>query len=168
MSTVLSPAPVPSLSLRRKTLPEDVRAKINGALQTTLTNLIDLSLQTKQAHWCLTGPRFLPVHEQLDELHAFYLSAIDDVAERMTALNGVPDGRAATVASNSGLPTFPQGAMTVEGVLSTMANHIAKTISRLREHQVEIGERDAITEDLLIGIIGTMEKQLWMVQAQES
>lgn len=168
MSTVLSPAPVPSLNLRRKTLPEEVRAKINTALQTTLTNLIDLALQTKQAHWSLTGPRFLPVHEQLDAMHGFYLASIDEVAERMTALNGVPDGRAATVAATSGLPTFPQGAMTVEGVVSTMANHIAKVISRLREHQTEIGELDAITEDLLIGIIRTMEKQLWMVQAQES
>lgn len=168
MNTVLSPTPVPSLNLRRATLPEDVRGRINSALQASLTTLIDLSLQTKQAHWSLVGPRFLPVHEQLDELHAYYMQVIDDVAERMTALNGVPDGRAATVASNSKLPSFPQGAMTVEGVLSTMANHLATTISRLREHQIEMADLDAMTEDLLIGAIRTMEKQLWMLQAQES
>lgn len=168
MSTAMKALSVPSLNLRRSTLDEETRAAVNGALQTTLTTLIDLSMQTKQAHWAVVGPRFRSVHEQLDEFHDFYRGAIDDVAERMTALNGVPDGRAATVASDSSLPAFPEGAMTVDGVLSTLANHVATTVSRLREHQATVADLDPITEDLLIGIIGTMEKQLWMIQAQES
>ena len=38
------------------------------ALQATLVELIDLSLQAKQAHWNVVGPAFKPVHEFLDEL----------------------------------------------------------------------------------------------------
>ena len=37
------------------------------SLQATLVELIDLSLQAKQAHWNVVGPAFRGVHLFLDE-----------------------------------------------------------------------------------------------------
>ncbi|MFE1500266.1 ferritin-like domain-containing protein, partial [Streptomyces albidoflavus] len=63
-------------------LPEGDREIAGAALQATLVDLLDLSLVAKQAHWNLYGPRFRPVHVQLDEVAAIARDHADMVAER--------------------------------------------------------------------------------------
>ena len=41
-------------------------------------------------------------------------------------------------------------------------------IEGLRQAIATTGEVDPVSEDLLIGIAGSLEKHLWMVQAQEA
>ena len=74
---------------------------VGSALQSVLVDLIDISLQGKQAHWNIQGPRFRSLHLQLDEIVSFARTASDDVAERLSAINVAPDGRAANVAATS-------------------------------------------------------------------
>jgi len=71
--------------------------KTSEILQAALVELIDLSIQGKQAHWTVTGPLFKPVHEHLDAIVDEVRAAYDDVAERMAALEVAPDGTLATV-----------------------------------------------------------------------
>ena len=72
-----------------------------------LGDLIELHLQGKQAHWNVVGTNFRDLHLQLDELVDFAREASDTVAERMRALDAVPDGRSDTVAASTTLPQFP-------------------------------------------------------------
>src|SRR4051812_44735640 len=46
------------------------RAAIAHELQSTLQELVDLSLIGSQLHWAVVGHAFRPVHEHLDELVA--------------------------------------------------------------------------------------------------
>ena len=69
------------------------------ALQQALVDLTDLSLQAKQAHWNIAGSGFRALHLHLDEIVDEVRLAADDVAERMTAIQAIPAGRAATVAA---------------------------------------------------------------------
>ena len=62
-------------------------------LQASLVELLDLALQAKQAHWNVVGPLFRPVHLELDEIVSSAHEAADVVAERLSALREVPDGR---------------------------------------------------------------------------
>src|SRR6476646_10234505 len=82
-------------------------AELEGSLQRVLVDLIELHLQGKQAHWNVVGTNFRDLHLQLDELVDFAREASDTVAERMRALDAVPDGRSDTVASGTTLPRFP-------------------------------------------------------------
>ena len=56
-----------------------------GWLEPLLVDLVSLALTGKQAHWHVTGPNFLPVHEQLDEivadLHSVLLSGVMSTAQ---------------------------------------------------------------------------------------
>ena len=72
-----------------------------------LVDLIELHLQGKQAHWNVVGTNFRDLHLQLDELVDFAREASDTVAERMRALDAVPDGRSDTVSASTSLPQFP-------------------------------------------------------------
>ena len=73
---------------------------VDKALQQALVDLTDLSLLGKQAHWNIQGSRFRALHLQLDEIVEEVRAGADDVAERLAALGGTPDGRAATVAAH--------------------------------------------------------------------
>jgi starvation-inducible DNA-binding protein len=45
-----------------------VREEVGHELQVMLAELLDLTLVGKQLHWNIVGPRFQPLHEELDTL----------------------------------------------------------------------------------------------------
>ena len=77
------------------------REGVGEELQTTLHELVDLSLIGKQLHWAVVGPLFRPLHLQLDELVDSWRELSDTVAERAVALGFVPNGQAKAVAAGS-------------------------------------------------------------------
>src|SRR3984957_5004515 len=76
-------------------------------LQRVPLDPIGLHLQGKQAHWNVVGANFRDLHLQLDELVDFAREASDIIAERMRALDAVPDGRSDTIVATTSLPRFP-------------------------------------------------------------
>jgi len=138
------------------------------ALQDTLTELIDLSLQAKQAHWNVTGPNFRPLHEMLDDFVAQYRDWYDEVAERLAAIGVAPDGRTATVAAASSLEALPAGPLEDRVLVHLIEERLEAVTGRVRDRMMEIGEGDLVSQDMLIGIVHGLEKQGWMVRAQRS
>ncbi|MDQ1128474.1 hypothetical protein QE381_000602 [Microbacterium sp. SORGH_AS 888] len=84
-------------------------AELSENLQRVLVDLIELSLQGKQAHWNVVGTNFRDTHLQLDEIIEAAREFSDTVAERMRSLHALPDGRSDVVAETTTLPEFPQG-----------------------------------------------------------
>lgn len=151
----------------RNVISEQNRDKVIEQLQNCLVDLIDLALQSKQAHWNLVGRRFRSFHLQLDDIVDAARDAADDVAERIATLNCAADGRADTISSQSRLDNFPEGRQDVDDAVTLIADRLETTIGGLRKALEPMGDLDLITEDLLIGISGKLEKHLWMVQMQE-
>jgi len=138
------------------------------ALQATLVELIDLSLQAKQAHWNVVGPTFKPVHEFLDELTAEYRDWYDLVAERLTAIGRSPDGRGTTVAGSTPLPALPAGLIGDQAALAAFDERVTLVASNVRRRADELGELDLATQDLFIEILRGLEKQRWMLRAHRA
>ena len=113
-------------------------------LQRVLVDLIELHLQGKQAHWNVVGTNFRDLHLQLDELVDAAREASDTVAERLRAVDAVPDGRSDT-------------AWTVRAV-STAARG---------EHELDaVDVEDPTTTDLLLEIIDSLEKLAWLIKSE--
>lgn len=155
-------------AFKRQVLSDQDNQTVTGLLQGQLTNLVDLALLLKQAHWNVLGPNFRSVHLQLDEIIETVRAGSDEVAERMSTLGVAPDGRSSTVASESDLADYPAGFHNVAATVSHVADALQTTIQSLRETIAQLGEPDPISEDLCIGISAALEKHLWMVQAQEA
>src|SRR6516225_7101339 len=101
-------------------------------LQKVLVDLIELHLQGKQAHWNVVGTNFRDLHLQLDELVDFAREGIDSIAERMRALDAVPDGRSDTVAVTTSLPRFPANEQSTADVVDQITTRIYATVGTLR------------------------------------
>jgi starvation-inducible DNA-binding protein len=83
------------------------REAIGGELQSTLLELVDLSLIGKQLPWSVFSRLFRPLHLFLDELVDSWRELADTVAERAVALGYIPDGEAQAVAARSQLTPVP-------------------------------------------------------------
>ena len=148
------------------TLGEGEQRIAGAALQAVLTDLVDLSLVAKQAHWNVVGPRFRSVHLQLDEVVTAARDFSDTVAERAAAIGVSPDGRAGTVAEESVIAEHPVGWVSDDDVIAWFVAQLSAVIARLREQIDETEKADPVTQDLLIGIVAELEKQRWMFQAE--
>lgn len=154
------------MTVMRSTLPEDARRIAGDALQSTLVDLLGLSLVGKQAHWNIVGPRFRSIHLQLDEVVDTARAFSDTVAERAAALGLPPDGRPETIATAYTLPSPKDGWQRDNDVVSLMTETLEAAIGRLRERIGATEKADPVTQDLLIGITAELEKQRWMFDAE--
>ncbi|NLU83394.1 DNA starvation/stationary phase protection protein [Rhodococcus sp. HNM0569] len=148
------------------TLNADQQRTAGDALQATVVDLIDLSLIAKQAHWNVVGRNFRSVHLALDELVSAARGFTDDAAERATAIGVSPDGRAGTVAKDSGTKGFGEGWTTDSEVIASIVGNLGAVIERLRERIASTEAADPVTQDLLITITARLEQLHWMWQAQ--
>jgi starvation-inducible DNA-binding protein len=147
-------------------LPEADRRATGGALQDALVDLIGLSLIAKQAHWNVIGPHFRSLHLQLDELVDAWRAAADAVAERAVALGHAPDGRAATVASRSGLAPLPEAPIADRDVVAAFTRLLTEAVGAIRDRMDTIEDVDTVTADLLHGVVAGLEENLWMIRVQ--
>ncbi|MFF7945450.1 Dps family protein [Streptomyces griseorubiginosus] len=154
------------MTVVRSTLSDSARETAGEALQSTLVDLIGLSLIGKQAHWNIVGPRFRSIHLQLDEVVATARTFSDTVAERSAALGLPPDGRPETIASAYTLPGSKSGWIKDDEVVQLVAETLEAAIGRLRERIEATEKADPVTQDLLIGITAELEKQRWMFEAE--
>ncbi|MEY2241347.1 Dps family protein [Streptomyces sp. SAS_267] len=146
---------------------EDLKP-VAEALQGALVDLVDLSLVAKQVHWNVVGPRFRSVHLQLDEVVDIARLHSDTVAERASALGVPPDGRAATVASSSGVQDTPAGWIKDADAVRTLVAALGAVIARMRERVASTADPDPVSQDILIGITADLEKHHWMFQAEDA
>ena len=149
----------------RSPLTVDDRKPTLEALQSTLIELVDLSLAGKQAHWNVVGPHFRSVHRQLDALVAASRNHADTVAERVSALGGNPDGRPETVVVERTGAALPGGYLQDQVAVRIIVDRLDAAIDRVRHDMRATEEPDPPSQDLLNDVLHDLEEQSWMFQA---
>jgi starvation-inducible DNA-binding protein len=135
-------------------------------LQRILVDLIELHLQGKQAHWNVIGTNFRDLHLQLDELVDFAREGSDTIAERMRALDAVPDGRSDTVVATTSLPRFPANELNTTEVVDQITTRIYATVETLRTVHDPVDAEDPSTADILHQQIDGLEKLAWLIKSE--
>lgn len=148
-------------------VPEE-RLETAGILQQLLTNIIDLTLQAKQAHWNLRGFEFRSIHLQLDQLVEAGRVYSDRLAERCLALGVAADGRAASVAANTSLDPFPEGRLQVKQVVEYIADRLRTVSEAGRSRLARLEQVDPVSQSLVCELLEQIEKQLWMFESARS
>ncbi|QCH26271.1 Dps family protein [Mycobacteroides salmoniphilum] len=140
--------------------------ELTGHLQQVLVDLIELHLQGKQAHWNVVGSNFRDMHLQLDELVDFARQSSDTVAERMRALDALPDGRSDTVAASTTLPEFPPYERSTGDVVDLITTRIYATVKTVRAVHDPVDDEDPTTADILHQLIDGLEKLAWLIKSE--
>lgn len=140
--------------------------ELSDNLQAVLVDLIELGIQGKQAHWNVVGANFRDMHLQLDEIIAEARRLSDVVAERMRALEVLPDGRTGTVAKTTTLPTFPADQVDTRTVVGLVTERLEAVATTARTVHDAVDEADPTTADILHEVIQTVEQYAWMVSAE--
>jgi starvation-inducible DNA-binding protein len=141
--------------------------ELSDSLQAVLVDLIELGIQGKQAHWNVVGTNFRDMHLQLDEIIAVARTLSDEVAERMRALEVLPDGRSETVAKTASLPKFPADQVDTGMVVDLMVERLDAVAETCRRVHDPVDEADPTTADILHTIIQQIEQYAWMVSAEK-
>lgn len=139
---------------------------LDDNLQKVLVDLIELHIQGKQAHWSVVGKNFRDLHLQLDEIIDSAREFSDEVAERMRALHGMPDGRSETVTKMTALPKYPDDEVDTAEVVNLITARLEATVTTIRAVHDEVDEEDPTSADILHGIIAKLEQYAWMVSAE--
>lgn len=111
----------------------------------------------------LVGTNFRDLHLHLDVVVDIAREASDTIAERMRALNSVPDGRTDTVVASTTLPSLPGGEYSTGEAVDLM---IYAAVDTMRSVHDDVDEADPSTADLLHAIIDSLEKAAWMLKPE--
>lgn len=144
---------------------EDLQTS-TAALQSTLTELQQLSLQTKQAHWNVSGTLFLSLHDMLQEHYEGISNYADMVSERMLSIGSSSDGRAPTIVETSNLTEIPAGFIDDAEVLKFFISQYQTVGQRIYDRIGEIENVDPTSANLLQEVESAIEKYQWQVRAE--
>lgn len=116
-------------------------------------------------HWNVKGPFFFILHEKFEELYNEAALKIDEVAERVLALDGTPKGSLKNILANASVESYEEvieANVMVEAIVK--AN---KTLIRnLEELLDEAGKsNDEGTIDIFTSYIQELQKQNWMLKS---
>ncbi|ABG91937.1 MULTISPECIES: Dps family protein [Rhodococcus] len=146
-------------------LSDDQGARVADILQKRLSAYNDLHLTLKHIHWNVVGPNFIGVHEMIDPQVELVRGYADAVAERIAALGNSPDGTPAAIARDRTWDDYSVKRDTAQAHLGALDLVYSGVVGDNRKAIAETGDLDPITEDLLIGQTGELEKFQWFVRA---
>jgi starvation-inducible DNA-binding protein len=144
----------------------DAPPSLTKNLQKVLVDLIELHLQGKQAHWNVVGTNFRDLHLQLDEIVDIAREASDTIAERMRAINAMPDGRSDTVTATTTLPAITPVELSTAETVDLITTRIYAVVDTVRDVHDNVDAADPSTADLLHMVITDLEKAAWMLKSE--
>ena len=144
----------------------DKRKPITDDLQATVVELLELFHDSKQSHWNLRGPLYLPIHEKLQENADDYRKYADLLAERILQVGNPVDGRTGVVVATANLGEFPGGYLSDKQVLILMTERITTVAKRVRQRIEHLSKVDEVTSNKLQDLSYELDKHVWQFRVQ--
>jgi starvation-inducible DNA-binding protein len=141
------------------------RSKSVKALQQLTVDLLALHSIYKEAHWDLTGPLFVSLHEYFQQQADFYLQQADLFAERVLHLGAYVDGRFSTVARTTRLAELPDGYLTDDHALKLLLDRVTVLQKAIYDLIGETEASDSPTANKLQDLAYSVDKNLWQLRA---
>mgnify|MGYP000365570795 CR=1 FL=1 len=116
-------------------------------------------------HWNIQGKAFFELHVKFEELYTDAAVKIDEIAERILTVGGVPLHSFDDYLSHAQLKVA-KNVHDAETSVSTVVDNLSTLLTKEKELRITAGEnQDHATEDLLATLIEEQEKTLWMYKA---
>jgi starvation-inducible DNA-binding protein len=114
-------------------LGENVRGASTDALNQLLADTMVLRDLYKKHHWQVSGATFYQLHLLFDKHYTEQVELMDELAERVTSLGGVPLAAPHDVAEASSIPRPPKGRESVPAQLSRLLDAHEQILNRISQ-----------------------------------
>ncbi|MEQ8244944.1 Dps family protein [Fulvivirga sp.] len=116
-------------------------------------------------HWNIQGEHFFQLHAKFEELYTDAALKIDEIAERILTIEGLPLHSFEDYLKTSTIKVT-KNVHDGETSVSTVADNLQELLSLEREiKELAVKADDHGTEDLMSDFIDQQEKTLWMMKA---
>lgn len=139
--------------------------KLHDILNKQISTWSVLYVKLHNYHWYVKGNQFFTLHVKFQELYEESTLHLDDLAERLLALEGKP---VATMKEHLELSTVKEatGKETSEEMVNTLIADFSGVASELKEGMDQAQKKgDETTGDMLLAIHKSLEKHIWMLKA---
>lgn len=140
-------------------------AVVSG-LNQLLADSYALMANTHHAHWNVEGRDFFALHHAFQKQYEDLFEAVDEIAERVRALDAYPHGGLQALAKAAGMEEFPGGAQPARDFAAGLVVAHEKTVADAIALRDAAGSaNDLETQDLAIGRIQWHQKTSWMLKS---
>ncbi len=139
--------------------------ELTGSLNQLLADSYALMSLTHLAHWNVEGPGFFALHTAFQTQYEELFTAVDEIAERIRALDAYAIGGLAKLAATSGIKEFaaPLAQESYVKLLIAANEKLLADAAKARDLAGEVN--DAESQDLMIGRITLHQKTVWMLRS---
>ena len=139
--------------------------KVVAALNQKVANWTELFTKLHNYHWYVKGPHFFSLHEKFEAFYNEASTYIDELAERILAIQGNP---IATLKESLELSVVKEAKkdLTAEEMVKDLSKDFDKIIKQLEEGKAAAESADdEMTADMFLGMITNLEKHNWMLKS---
>lgn len=143
--------------------------KTQDQLNQLVADISQLEVNVHQTHWYLRGKNFFTLHPLMDTYRDQLDDYLDQIAERLIAINGSP---VATMQEFRKLTTLPDEVITWNQYSeSDLIQRLIDQYRYLKDHveagiEISDAEKDYPTQDILNGFKRDIDKNIWMLSAE--
>lgn len=140
--------------------------KLEQAMNVQLSNWVVLYVKLHHRHWYVTGPHFPVLHAKFEELYDLAAEKLDELAERILTIEGKPASTMKEFLSLATLKEADKGGSETDMLEATIQD--LKALAEGLDATAKLAEDEAgdrATADLLVGQVGELQKQIWLLSA---
>ena len=138
---------------------------VPDAMNTLLADTTIFYQKLRHYHWNVQGHKFFELHVKFEEIYNKWVLFIDEIAERIIALDTVPLHTLEAMLRHAGLKEdeeIPDGREMVNRIIADLVT-LRESIDGVIENAE--GSGDQTTANILDGIRDGLEADLWMLKA---
>lgn len=135
------------------------------ALNLLLADSYALMGNTHYAHWNVEGPGFFALHKAFEEQYEHLFKAIDEIAERVRALDAYAIGGLRNFAAESGMEELKTPVPAKDYVAALIVAHEKTLTDAIALRDAAGAVNDLESQDLAIDCITWHQKTTWMLKS---
>ena len=143
--------------------------KLIEHLNSELASAIVVALNAKRYHWTVTGPHFRDYHLRFEELYVAADATVDELAERIRMLGGVPIHAPAQIeALSQAKVSDPAKTLDPQGMVKEALKNEERVIASMHQG-IELANQggDPGTADLLTRFVQVHQKEAWFLASMK-
>jgi starvation-inducible DNA-binding protein len=139
--------------------------RVIDGLNLVLADSYALMALTHLAHWNVEGANFFPLHKAFEEQYENLFEGVDEIAERVRALEAYAIGGLSTFAKVAQMEEFKSPMPQKDYVAALVVAHEKVMDDATRTRDLAGEASDLQTQDLMIKRLEWHQKTVWMLKS---